>query len=45
MLIELYWDSFDRVLEGIARRKLTEMFQPEHLAAMTSTLYIQRAKG
>src|SRR6266850_3341371 len=42
LLIELYWDSFDRILEGVAKRKLTDLFKPEHLMAATSTLYIQR---
>ena len=45
LLIELYWDSFDRVLEGVAKRKLTDLFKPEHLCAAISTLYIQRARG
>src|SRR5882672_1501724 len=25
LLIELYWDSFDRILEGVAKRKLTDL--------------------
>jgi len=44
-LVGLYWECFDEVLAGVARRKLTDMFKPEHLAAMTSTLYIQLAKS
>ncbi len=44
-LVALYWACFDEILEGVARRKLTDLFKPEHLMAATSTLYIQRARG
>jgi hypothetical protein len=44
-LVALYWACFDEVMEGVARRKLTDLFRPEHLCAAISTLYIQRAKG
>lgn len=44
-LIELYWDSFDRIMEGIAKRKLAELLKPEHIGPLVSTLYIQRARG
>lgn len=44
-LVALYWQCFDEIMEGVARRKLTDMFRPEHLCAAISTLYIQRAKG
>lgn len=40
----LFWDCFDKVLEGVSRRKLTEIFKGENLAALTATLYIQRSK-
>jgi len=40
----LFWDCFDKVLEGVARRKLTDLFKPENLASLTATLYIQRSK-
>ena len=40
----LFWDCFDKVLEGVAKRKLTELFKPENLASLTATLYIQRSK-
>jgi hypothetical protein len=42
--VALFWDSFDKVLEGVARRKLSDLFKPENLAALTATLYIQRSK-
>ena len=40
----LFWDSFDKVLAGVQQRKLTDLFRPENLAALTATLYIQRSK-
>jgi len=42
--VALFWDSFDNVLEGVARRKLTEMFKPENLCSLIATQYIQRSK-
>lgn len=44
-LIELYWDCFDRVLAGVAQRKLSDLFKPEHISAAVSTLYIARSKA
>ena len=44
-LIELYWDCFDRVLAGLKKRALRDGFPGEQIASMTSTLYIQRARG
>ncbi len=44
-LIELYWDSFDRVLEGLKKRALTGGFPGQEIAACVATLYIQRARG
>jgi len=43
-LVALYWECFDTILGGVAHRKLTDMFKPEHLASMTSTLYIALSK-
>ena len=40
----LFWDCFEKVLEGIARRKLTDGFNSDNIAALTATLYIQRSK-
>ena len=42
---ELFWDSFDAVLAGVAKRKLTDLFKPEHLASLTATMFIQRSRG
>lgn len=44
-LIELYWDCFDRVLQGLKTRALTGGFNGEQIAACTATLFIQRARG
>lgn len=44
-LLELFWDCFDNVLAGIAKRKLADWAKPETVAALTATQYIQRAKG
>lgn len=44
-LIELYWDCFDRVLEGLKKRSLSGGFHDEQIAACTATLFIQRARG
>lgn len=40
----LFWVCFDDVLAGLRERKLTDMFNGENVAALTATLYIQRAK-
>ena len=45
MLIELYWDSFDRVLAGLKSRTLSPGFRDEQIAACVATLFIQRARG
>jgi len=45
VLIELYWDSFDRVLAGLKSRTLSPGFRDEQIAACVATLYIQRARG
>lgn len=45
LIIELFWDSFDRVLAGVAQRKLSDLFKPENICALVATMYIQRAKG
>ena len=45
LILELFWDSFDRVLEGVAKRRLTDMFKPEQLCSLIATMYIQRARG
>ena len=42
---ELFWDSFDAVLQGIAKRKLVDWAKPETIAALTATMFIQRSKG
>jgi hypothetical protein len=44
-LIELYWDSFDRVLAGLKSRSLSAGFNDQQIAACVATLYIQRARG
>src|SRR6267378_1791436 len=44
-LIELYWDSFDRVLAGLKSRTLSPGFRDDVIAACCATLFIQRAKG
>ena len=41
----LFWNCFDDVLEGIARRKLVDWAKPETIAALTATQFIQRSKG
>lgn len=45
MLIELYWDSFDRILAGLKSRTLSPGFRDEQIAACVATLFIQRARG
>ena len=45
LIQELFWDSFDTVLAGIAKRRLVDTFKPEHLASLTATLFIQRSRG
>ena len=45
LIQELFWDSFDAVLAGIAKRRLVDTFKPEHLASLTATLFIQRSRG
>lgn len=45
LILELFWDSFDRVLAGVAQRKLSDLFKPENICALVATMYIQRAKG
>ena len=42
---ELFWDSFDAVLQGIAKRKLVEWAKPETITSLTGLLFIQRSKG
>jgi hypothetical protein len=44
-LIELYWDSFDRILAGLKSRALSTGFHDEQIAACVATLFIQRARG
>ena len=44
-LTTLYWECFDEILAGIAKRKLTDLFKAENYPAMVSTLYIQLAKS
>jgi hypothetical protein len=45
LLIELYWDSFDRVLQGLKTRSMSQGFNDQQIAACVATLYIQRARG
>jgi len=42
MRVALFWDSFDSVLDNIAKRKLTDMFKPENICNLVATLYIGR---
>ena len=42
MRVALFWDSFDSVLDSIAKRKLTDMFKPENICNLVATLYIGR---
>lgn len=44
-IINLFWDSFDNVLEGIAKRRLVESFRSENIASLVATQFIQRVKG
>lgn len=44
-LIELYWDSYERVTKRIAAERMMETFKGEAIAAMIATLFIQRARG
>lgn len=44
-LTTLFWDSFDKVIAGLRERKLTDLFVGKEVAALTATLFIQRAKG
>lgn len=44
-LTALFWDSFDKVIAGLRERKLTDLFVGKEVAALTATLFIQRAKG
>ena len=44
-LVALYWQCFDEIMEGVAKRRLIDMFTPEHLTAAISTLYIARSKA
>lgn len=43
-LIELYWDCFDRVLQGLKTRALTGGFNGEQIAACCATMFIARSK-
>jgi hypothetical protein len=43
--VVLFWDSFDSVLTGIRERKLTDMFNPEHICTLTATLFISRSRN
>lgn len=45
LIQELFWDSFDSVLAGLAKRKLADWAKPETVAALTATQFIQRSKG
>ena len=45
LIQELFWDSFDAVLQGIAKRKLVDWAKPETVASLTATMFIQRSKG
>lgn len=45
LIQELFWDSFDAVLEGVAKRKLADWAKPETIASLTATMFIQRSKG
>ena len=45
LIQELFWDSFDAVLAGIAKRRLVDAFKSEHIASLTATMFIQRSKG
>ena len=40
----LFWDCFDKVLSGISKRKLTDGYSSDNIAALTATLYIARSK-
>ena len=37
-----FWDSVDNVLEGLSRRKLTEMFKGEDIVKLIATQFIGR---
>ena len=45
LIQELFWDSFDGVLTGIAKRKLTDLFKPENICSLSATLFIQRSNA
>src|SRR6266576_1093710 len=42
---DLYWRCFNEVLTVLKQEKLVDMFHGDAIAAMTATLFIQRAKG
>jgi hypothetical protein len=43
--LQLFWDSFDSVLENLARRKVTDLFKSENICNLVATLYIGRTKN
>lgn len=45
LLIELYMDSLDRIMEKLKREKFVDLFHGDAIAAMAATLFIARSKA